>query len=644
MARSRLIFAVALLCATQAAPTVVAHADSLATDAEQELAERYSPVVMVQTQPSACSTDGEAFEPMSVDALLGNGQIALRQMGSGDPVLKWGPTANDLFGLGEGFYLDFPGDRARPGMPVRAGLPSLHRRSQPTVYAAGGRARRSARSARTAVLVLLVLQRLEQQARERLGVIQLVFPAGSAEQALSVAPISVGYAQHESGERQSWSASILHRDGDHPVVYPSTGSHASYFDSALHIGRSAGEGFGCDDSTGPSTELRPDVVVLPDEAPAATDAFAWLAFDGRWGERHGGPYNGPTGPTTKDRWTRPIEWQDSLRTTSVVVPAVGTRSGAVADAFCSVVESGSNLVLKFAQSPLSIVIALFLVFVFVRFLARRTVWNRTPTSPIISRRRSGQILRTSARMLAQAKGTFTMIGVVAIPVALIGTLLAALVKELPIVQDFFDLTGSSGLTGLIMALLVTAVATRVGLHICRCRGVVNDVRHRCRSGAVVDAFRQIRIGQMAAAPHWFRSGCRARHHPWLHDRARPGRSVHARTTGLHPSGDHARRRRNSARCHRPQHRCGTAPMVQHRRDHRSDDRRDEGRLHDDRIAGPDRCPATVLAALVDDRRGRSAVLAPISAIHGDVPLRKRPSAGRRPCWSRPTKRTTTGEP
>ncbi len=184
---------------------------------------------------------------------------------------------------------------------------------------------------------------------------------------------------------------------------------------------------------------------------------------------------------------------------------------------------------------------------------------------------------------------------------------------------------------------------RVGLHICRCRGVANDVRHRCRSGAVVDAFRQIRIGQMAAAPHWFRSGCRARHHPWLHDRARPGRSVHARTTGLHPSGDHARRRRNSARCHRPQHRCGTAPMVQHRRDHRSDDRRDEGRLHDDRIAGPDRCPATVLAALVDDRRGRCCTGAHSARSRRrtstETPERRTPTL-----WSRPTKRTTTGEP
>jgi hypothetical protein len=481
MTRSRSIFAIALLCATQFAPITTAHADSVATDAEQELADRYSPVVMVQTQPTPCSTDGEAFEPMSVDAVLGNGQMALRQVGAGDPVVKWGPQASDLFGLGEGFYLDFPGRAIEPECVYEQDFQRYTADLPPTVYA-----RVVAQEDHPDEIVLQYwfywyYNDWNNKHESDWEGIQLVFPAASAAQALSVDPTSIGYAQHEAGERQSWTSDVLDRDGDHPVVYPSTGSHASYFDSALHIGRSAGEGFGCDDSTGPSDELRPAVVLLPDGAPAASDAFAWLAFEGRWGERHGGPYNGPTGPTTKDRWTRPIDWQDTLRTSSVVVPAVGTRSGAVADTFCNVVESGSNLLLRFAQSPLTILIALVLVFLLVRFLARRTVWTRTPTSPITARRRSGEILRTSVRMLSQAKGTFTMIGVAAIPVAIAGAVLAALVQRLQIVSDFFDLTGTTGLSALIGALLVTAVAsalafTFVGAAVARTMADMDDGR------------------------------------------------------------------------------------------------------------------------------------------------------------------------
>ncbi len=453
------MFAIATLFVTQMAISATTHADSVASDAEQELAERYSPVVMVQAQPGPCSTDGEAFEPMSIDALMDNDQIALRQVGANDPVVKWGPTAADLFDLGEGFYLDFPGIALEPGCVYEQDFHRYTADRQATVYARVVVQPDHPDEIALQYWFYWYYNDWNNKHESDWEGIQLVFPAATAEDALSVEPTSVGYAQHEAGERQAWSSGVLRRDGDHPIVYPSTGSHASYFDSALHLGRSAGEGFGCDDSTGPSNELRPDVVVLPDEAPVASDAFAWLAYEGRWGERHNGANNGPTGPTTKDRWTRPIDWQDTLRTSSVVVPAAGTRSGDVADAFCNVVEFGSNVWLKFIDSPVTIVLALAILFVLARFLARRTVWNRTPPTPIVAKRRSGEILRTSALMFSKAKGTFTMLGVAAIPVAIVGTLLGALFQQLPIVSHFLDLAGSSGLTGLIMAVLVTAVAS-----------------------------------------------------------------------------------------------------------------------------------------------------------------------------------------
>ena len=59
----------------------------------QELVERYAPIVMLRTQEDPCDTDGEPFAPMSVDLLLDNPQIALRQVGNGDPTVMRAPGA-----------------------------------------------------------------------------------------------------------------------------------------------------------------------------------------------------------------------------------------------------------------------------------------------------------------------------------------------------------------------------------------------------------------------------------------------------------------------------------------------------------------------------------------------------------------------
>ena len=52
---------------------------------------------------------------MSVDLLLDNPQLLLRQIGDGNPVVMRAPGASDLFGLGGGFSLDFPGEALDPG-------------------------------------------------------------------------------------------------------------------------------------------------------------------------------------------------------------------------------------------------------------------------------------------------------------------------------------------------------------------------------------------------------------------------------------------------------------------------------------------------------------------------------------------------
>ena len=144
--------------------------------------------------------------------------------------------------------------------------------------------------------------------------IQLVFDADDAAEALGEDPVAIGYSSHEGAERAEWGEEKLEIvDGSHPVVYPAAGSHANKFTEALYIGSSAEQGVGCDDTQGPHVELRPAVKTIPSDTAAAQAAFPWIAYEGRWGELQEAFFNGPTGPNDKRQWTKPISWSEDWR-------------------------------------------------------------------------------------------------------------------------------------------------------------------------------------------------------------------------------------------------------------------------------------------------------------------------------------------
>ena len=90
--------------------------------------------------------------------------------------------------------------------------------------------------------------------------IQLVFDAATAEQALGQTPALVGYSQHEGAESATWDDEKLEKRDGHPVVYPGAGSHANQFVQSLYLGHSAQTGFGCDDTRGPTNYEQTQVV------------------------------------------------------------------------------------------------------------------------------------------------------------------------------------------------------------------------------------------------------------------------------------------------------------------------------------------------------------------------------------------------
>jgi len=104
--------------------------------------------------------------------------------------------------------------------------------------------------------------------------------------------------QLDGGQVADWNAGELQRVGDHPLVYASLGSHATYFSSEPVV-------FTCDAIDNPNGDgsallppgvlvsdlpvehldwIRSDVVVLPSLATiTAGSPFEWMRFTGRWG-------------------------------------------------------------------------------------------------------------------------------------------------------------------------------------------------------------------------------------------------------------------------------------------------------------------------------------------------------------------------
>jgi hypothetical protein len=114
--------------ALSAVPLMAAAAGSPA----ERLAAKYSPVIAFRQQEEPCGS-GEAYRPTSVDLVLGNPEVTLRDS-TGTLVTK-APTASDLWALGPDYYLDLPGDPLHPGCGYEQDFRRWSAGRGPTVYA-----------------------------------------------------------------------------------------------------------------------------------------------------------------------------------------------------------------------------------------------------------------------------------------------------------------------------------------------------------------------------------------------------------------------------------------------------------------------------------------------------------------------------
>ena len=271
---------------------------------EATLADRYAPVVRLVAQQEPCG-GGEPYLPTDVDVVLGNDQVALRGPWEGSNLVKVAPTAADLAAGLPNYHLDFPGDALQPGCTYEDWQREFGASATPTdVCPHPVRVGPDGAS----VLVLLHLQRLQQQARGRLGDDPARLRRARRDGRAGRLPTDVGYSQHDGAETAAWDASKLEKvGGTHPVVYPAEGSHANYYGPALYLGSSADRGRGLRQHPRPVAGAATGREARAGRSGAMVAEYPWLGSR-PLGREHAAFYNGPTGPNAHSQWDHPITW------------------------------------------------------------------------------------------------------------------------------------------------------------------------------------------------------------------------------------------------------------------------------------------------------------------------------------------------
>jgi hypothetical protein len=449
-----------LLVALAASALVAVPVAAADTADEQALADRFAPVVRLVDQPEECGP-GEPYIPTDVDVLFDEPTVALRGPWRPTDLVKIGPSATDLADRYD-YHLDFPGDPLDAGCDYELWSRRLTDGTSPTVYSHVAIDPGYPGKLALQYWFFYPFNDFNNTHEGDWEMIQLVFDATDARDALAMSPVEVGYSSHEGAERAAWDDEKLEIvDGTHPVVYPASGSHANKFTAALYLGSSADAGVGCDVTIGPHRELRPVVKAISSDTAAAETAFPWIAFEGRWGELQKAFFNGPTGPNLKSQWTHPIEWSQDWRDRGYAVPAGGLFGTGATDLFCTGVAVGSKGLVFLLRSPVVTLLVLGVVVGLILFAVIRATW--IPVAPLrIARRRSwGQILSASARMYVHRGRLFLGIGVLLVPITIATTLLQWLIFR--VVDLLGVVTGQGAGAFAVIAFAIGAAMTLLGL-------------------------------------------------------------------------------------------------------------------------------------------------------------------------------------
>jgi hypothetical protein len=407
--------------------------------AAKRLAARYAPITMLREQQDPpCETSAEQYEPTSVDTVLGNPDVMLERARPDGQLedVKAAPTAADIAGLADGYYLNLEGQVLDDTCVYARDFAALVAagKAPPTTYA------HIAREAGHSGFVLQYwffwyFNQFNDLHEGDWEGMQLSFEAETPKEALQEEPNEIILFQHAGGERASWEDSKVQKEGTHPIVYPAAGSHATFYDSAVYVENGQeGSGLGCDNTSEPLRELRPRAVLLPARAPLE-GKFEWLSYEGRWGEREKSFNNGPTGPVTKTVWREPFTWMGEQRTTSPRLPGGSIVGPQVTGAFCGVVAGASELINLDAKSRPAAIATIAAVLALIGLFVGLTKWGPIELRRLRARRSFGQMVRTARQLYGRHWLPLVGIGLTAIPIVGGANLLAGLLANNKSVDD-----------------------------------------------------------------------------------------------------------------------------------------------------------------------------------------------------------------
>jgi Vacuolar protein sorting-associated protein 62 len=389
---------------------LVAPTAGAAVSAEQErLVSLYSPILQLREQTDEndenCNTTEEQYNPpTTVDTVLGNPAVRLIHYVNGKDVpIQRAPTAADIAGLDEDYYLDLPGDPLSVKCPRKG---SYATDFQDLRAAGRAPALTYAHIATEPGYSGLVVQywffyyfnQFNDVHEGDWEGMQISFDADTPAEALAQDPSQIALFQHAGGERADWDDTKVQKDGTHPIVYPAAGSHATFYDNAIYIQNgSHGSGVGCDNTQDPHVEARPRPVIIPTAAGPGSE-FQWLSYLGHWGQREKGFNNGPQGPTTKKQWLAPFTWQDGIRQDSPRLPGGAVLGPVASTAFCGAIAGVSefiNLKAKNTLAAIGLALGLLAAIVIPILLTR---WRPADIADLRRKRAVGQLLRCSRKI------------------------------------------------------------------------------------------------------------------------------------------------------------------------------------------------------------------------------------------------------
>ena len=424
---------------------------SASVSATQRLVNAYSPIVMMRSQKDGlCNTSEEQYAPpTTVNVVLGNPHVQLLERVDGHTIQRArAPTAADLAGKGENFYLNLPGNPLNPGCTYAKDYAALRRagKAPAVTYAHIAREPGYAGFAVQYWFYYYFNQFNDLHESDWEGM-QITFDAKDATEALAKGPNEIVVFQHSGGEHTSWTDSRVQKHGRHPVVFSAAGSHATFYRSALWLGTGQnGSGVGCDNTTKPLTAYHPRAVLMPDTIPR-TGKFAWLDFEGHWGQREAGFNDGPQGPNTKKVWQMPFSWMDATRTRSPEVPGESLMGPTVSHTFCGAVATVSRYInLKAQTSAGALGIGLAIVVLVILPLVL-TKWRPVEMRPLRRARAGGQIVLAAGRLCGRYAGPLLLIAFVALLAVTVLNGLESLIRHLLSANSRVSLTDSGSSSG-----------------------------------------------------------------------------------------------------------------------------------------------------------------------------------------------------